>query len=75
MKRNEERGTCLLPSQYGQIDGHFTINPVSVGGGPFILAYNDPFHRFTQDVYYQELAQQFMSEKYVKKCDLLRTDC
>lgn len=50
------------------IDGHYTIYPVPVGGGPFILAYNDLFHRFTQDMRYQEPERQFTSEKYVRKC-------
>ena len=50
------------------IDGHYTIYPVPAGGGPFFLAYNDLFERFTTDMGYQAPDERYISKTYIRKC-------
>lgn len=50
------------------VDGHYTIYPVPTGGGPFFLAYNSWFRMFSHDMGYCDPDEQFISEKYIRKC-------
>lgn len=50
------------------IDGHYTIYPVPAGGGPFFLAYNDLFRKFTQEMKYCDPNPCFTDEAYIRKC-------
>lgn len=50
------------------VDGHYTIYPVIVGHGPFILAYNECMENFAKKYGYLPPDICFLSEKYLKRC-------
>ena len=50
------------------IDGHYTVYPVSQGYGPYILAYNNQFRKFTNDKKYVEPDQHYVGTSYIRKC-------
>ena len=49
------------------IDGHLTIYPGSAGYGPFFLAYNEPFKRFSYENNYLPPDQKYLTERVLKK--------
>lgn len=59
---------CIRKLNVTYIDGHYTIYPVTAGYGPYILAYNELFKKFSADNGYVSPDEYFSGERYLKKC-------
>lgn len=49
------------------VDANIPVYPVSVGCGPFIMAYNDYFNAFTENRSYEPPDASYTSNQYLKK--------
>ena len=50
------------------VDACHAIRPITIGGGPFLFAYTEPFRRFVADRGFAEPDPRFTGRAYLKRC-------
>ncbi len=58
---------CIRDLNVTYIDGHYTIYPVSMGGGPCFFAFNRQFRKYCEDRHEVYPSKKLLSERHLRK--------